>query len=1502
MIERFTLTALPLTSAEDRPFHVSLHIAPRVDDPEPGLLLGDCPLFASFTQRLLGAEIVLLDETRSPISAEPLLSQADSELWPKLFPPDLPVRAPGTDTFENRKWQSFPVREVHDTARTVAVLSMFESPVDPPRPFGSVLGRAMLEHLSPDLADMPLEEVAALLEGGVRGRYVEASGYDERAFHPALDRLLARTNGGAYRTPKPTFGDLLVQLHQTRRFYERPDLDEPGIERPSSSAKPAWQPPSPEPDFHERLAHFADLPELLRKVGLVIDLRVHDLARLRKARTVEGFIELPDALGAAEPLITPLERRGEALLTRPRGKDWLAGRLRLGDRDRFATLILDSDGSALKLDRFLWSLPRMMRIEANGDPISAALPALRAEGFTVARTAKLEEVGAQLARTREMLTDRSAGRPSRVSTEDVTRGFRVEVYDATEARWFSLHERLLDVRVKGVEAPVLDAVPSTGAIGVSNLVETPGVEGAPVKLHEGLFGWSGWSLAAPRPGPRVRNAGNKEVVEPSEPFPAPASGVISQSRVALGTLPRLRFGRSYAFRAWSVDLAGNSPDQKTLAASNPSPAGNQLFKSAQALAPKLRAPAKSAALAALRELAPAAPTQAPVQLRNTSPVVNADVRVTGVAAVDRMVGARLGTRLRRAAPPIPRASQVQQALRPFRERFELEQRPRWTAEELARLAEATSGAGATLDVVADTVTPLTTFLRWEPVLPPVAVARHRFSEAESIHHLVIRSGVEPGEDGALAVVAPDAYAASAKSGFPELELAFRATSERHLAPPKGSQMLAELHGRFDGAIGADGPARSKLLAVALRDDGTLLDLDVVDIADPAKQIAQTGVRIDAGPEVARPLTDLEKLPRGNALKKGEYVVHDADELRLPYLPDPLARGVALIFPDAGRDVPLAGLLAVDGMRADYGGDWPELEPYRLVLSSGDTLAAAVEGRRITIAMPPGYKLRMRVSSALDDAGLAVLAQWNALPEPARHISLVRDAARDGWLYALTPGEEIVLVHAVPRPLQRPVATVLLPARDPADVAVRLAGIVNCHAPSTERLDCEAQWTEMVDDVTQPEARQEKRFGTAFSVAIEESEEAVILGGREPGAESSGTPVTVQVPGLGSVRVHPARHDLPDTRHRMIDYSFRATTRFREYFPTPMLADPDARSAAGPVVRLSVPSSAKPVAPVVQSVLPLFRWEEGTEPAQPFAFRRSRQAGLRIYLERPWFSSGEGELLGVLLGGELATAGFTSQWGADPIWLQAGPRQRAIGVELEDFWSALGYDDTAGPNPRVQRPVTLPLDELGGKRSVTALGYRPEYQPSRRLWFVDVSIAPGASVWSFVRLAIARYQPQSLPGLALSPVVLCDFAQLAPERTAIVSRPSDSTARVIVTGPTGIRPGSRRELADLATLIRRNHRLLARLQRRNEAIDTDLGWNDVSVTELAPSGIGDDGRIGWNATVPLTEALPPRLPGTNSKWRIQVEEYEGLEADPQPFTYGSAPRMEWRLVYADSITL
>jgi hypothetical protein len=880
--------------------------------------------------------------------------------------------------------------------------------------------------------------------------------------------------------------------------------------------------------------------------------------------------------------------------------------------------------------------------------------------------------------------------------------------------------------------------------------------------------------------------------------------------------------------------------------------------------------------------------------------------VTGVASVDGLIGSRLAARAKRQATAPTRQQLVENAARPLLTEADLDESGRWSIEMLRPLAEVelardVAGLAPDLNILTNTVTPLLPFLRWDPVAPPVVVARHPFSEAESIRHLVIRSGVEPSDSGEPTLIDPDSYAAATMAAHPLLDLQWRGKSERHLAPPKSHQMQCELHGCFDAALGSASEAvRTRQLALALRDDGTLLDLSVSALDDPhAPPTPQPGVSLARAPSVTGTPTDLATMARGASLNPGEYVVHDTDQLRLPYLPDPLAAGLTLRFSDAADDVALPPLLNLEAMRTDYRGAWPEAEPYRLILTGGAALDGRVEGNSITIAMPPGHKLRMRLSSALRREALALLGIWGAVPAALQGNDLLAEAAADGWLWALTPAEDVTLVHAVPRPVEAPVPALILPLRGPGDTGTALIGVVNCHAPSTERVDVEARWTEWRDDLAQPGPTTEDKFSVACSIHVGETEDPFVLGAEDGSAS---------IPGLGTVLSHKARHEFGDTRHRSISYVLRGTTRFQEYFPPALIASPDARSIVGPATRLSVPSSAAPSVPRVHSILPLFRWDEETEPDQPFAIRRRRRSGLRLYLERPWFTSGEGELLGILLGGAKEAAKFGSLWGADPVWLQRGPKTRSLGLTVEDLWSASGFDGQPGPHPRVMPLANVPTAEKAGPIGV--LGYVPEFSDDRGLWFVDVAIAPEAAYWPFVRLSVARYQPNSLPGLELSSSVRCDYAQLTPERTMIVGRPDSRAVRVTVSGPTGLRELDERRLqadasdgaAVLAALINRNHRLIAKLERRQPEIASDLGWRVDRITELAPAGIGDDGSVTWLGRIDLPEAIEPARPGQNDDWRVTVEEWEGIEADPQPFRIEGPPTTAWRLIYADRVRL
>ena len=232
------------------------------------------------------------------------------------------------------------------------------------------------------------------------------------------------------------------------------------------------------------------------------------------------------------------------------------------------------------------------------------------------------------------------------------------------------------------------------------------------------------------------------------------------------------------------------------------------------------------------------------------------------------------------------------------------------------------------------------------------------------------------------------------------------------------------------------------------------------------------------------------------------------------------------------------------------------------------------------------------------------------------------------------------MHAVPRPLEAPRPTALNPARPgEGSTEVTFFGAVDVHGPSTEQLTAEAPWEDPVDDLSL-DGPSTQRFGAvAFTTRIHEEEDLAVLFPAPPVTRppqpAPPQDVGVNVPGFGPVWVHGVRQQLGDTRHHLIDYRFRASTRFREYFDVAALIPrstptPTRRSspwttgrAWWPANNAQYPSSARPAPPIVHSVLPLLRWDEGTEPEQPVALLRRRRGGVRIYLERSWFSSGDG---------------------------------------------------------------------------------------------------------------------------------------------------------------------------------------------------------------------------------------------------------------------------------------
>lgn len=1572
---RFLCTALPHSLADDATFHVSVFVTHRLVPEAPDATLGTFPAAAGWVATLTTGTLRLLASNAPGGIATRRVSKPSATAWVAVFPPDTPVEGFRTPDVSEADWVSYPADSVGEHALQLHHASALGAPLTPPGLADNpalegiwstyrelmpgvreLLGPHSGQKAERDAALLRQKTSAALatLGGKRRGEdgYASTAEPWTSAIEILLDpehsgddeRLTAYLDGLVEAGERPDDPSLraLVDAHATRRFYQREQTDY-AAEPTEDATTPRPEPPVP--DFHDRAASFGSTPVLLRRLGLVVDVAVDDpgdRALLAKSRWIAAELEPAPGVDAVRqaPPRTWCESDGERFQAVSTNA-WSGGALPLGDPDRFVVLDLDPDASGLKLEQHLRTLPRTLASELNGDPASGSPASLRATGFSVARVDRVDATRSQVTRAEgfEAVDDGPGVQGPDLVYDDVVRGLRLEVWDDRTEQWHSLHERRVDVTAGGT--PVLADELDVGFLQLSGLNSVPG-ETDTYYLHQVLAGWDGWSLSAPRPGKVIVHgdgvngpAGEELVLD--EPPDDPHTHVHIRSRVAPGTLPWLRFGWEYSFRIRGVDLAGNAvplppPPAPADADAVTIAAGRQLSRLRRAYAARDASGLLSGVRqAVLDRLPPPDPgrdlvevigevgdalTKAQERVAREAHLPSARTRVqipaaarTGVKDVDDILRARLAARSdARATSPAQvdrdtvavAVAALARSQDTWRARPNLDVDPERFARVIDRVGSGRLSPGAIkvpgvelpppptgAPATAPVVTTPRPFLRWSPVPPPTFVPVHGYQPGESAHRLVIRHGVP---------------------------------SERHVVPPKTSQLEAEQHGCFDDAIGSPDPdVHATLYPTALKERGTLQDEWIPSSADANVTVQQPGIELaarpGANPATLVTLADITA-ERDTPLGEGQYVVHDTPRLVLPYLPDPLAVGVALVFYDAGDPhvLPEPRVLQTVVLPYDLDEEWPDLVPLRLVVEPGPTLGARREGHVVHIAVPPGEQVRVAVSSSLTADGLEVMGMWRthlaSQPgvDPAVR-AVLADAAARGWCWWLTPSIDARLVHAVPRPVHPPeIEALKVVVRPPGLPVAALAGVVDVHGPSTERLVVQASWEEWVDDITADAPARVARQDVVTSSPVQVDERFGLLHLFDA--------VIPGVAGGEPVVSHRAIQTFADTHHRRVSYAARGVTRYAEFFePAELPADSDPTLLGAPV-ELTVASSARPAAPEVTDVIPLLTWDTETEPDHPFALRRRRRSGVRIWLDRPWYSSGDGELLGVVLGGTDVPATSASAWAKEPTMVTGTPPSTRVlplvtAAELVRELVAGEVVDEQPDRP-VLPPAPIGLVDLEGAPTATVVGYRPEYHPGRRQWFVDVAMDPGKAVWPFVRLAVARYQPDSITGCHLSPVVMTDWAQPLPERLATVSRPDAGGVRVTLTGHIALSRFPRRgsvttPATDLDAVLALSREVLATVQRRPGGEATgDLAWEDVVRVRVPLVGLDPESQlVTWSAGVPLDDLDEPvevATPGTSETVRVLIEEVEHLDADPDTGPKTGTPGVADRVVYADAIPL
>ncbi|HEX7276090.1 MAG TPA: hypothetical protein VF244_01830, partial [Acidimicrobiales bacterium] len=329
------------------------------------------------------------------------------------------------------------------------------------------------------------------------------------------------------------------------------------------------------------------------------------------------------------------------------------------------------------------------------------------------------------------------------------------------------------------------------------------------------------------------------------------------------------------------------------------------------------------------------------------------------------------------------------------------------------------------------------------------------------------------------------------------------------------------------------------------------------------------------------------------------------------------------------------------------------------------------------------------------------------------------------------------------------------------------------------------------------------------------------------------------------------------------------------FLVPPIVRPGPDETLDPVV-LSIKSSALPAAPEVVYVVPTFRWEATSGPQIGTHTSKRFGRGLRVYLERPWWSSGEGELLGVILNPtsevenppSSAREQVLTRVGVDPVFRSTSTDLAELTLFALPDAKLAGIGDGDG----------LPLPGTAG--TVFVSGHEVGFDAGRDLWCCDIQVVT-PSYYPFIKLGLCRFQPESLDGMHLSPAVVTDFCQLTPDRSVTVvpvAGPPPGRRHVTVTGQSYDRAGGTNVLA----LVRVSIEVL------DANIDNELGWSAIGkAVDLARQPDVDDNSV-WTGVVTVPS-------GPQGKKRLVIEEFERHR-------FGESAATADRLVFTDIIPL
>jgi len=1294
--------------------------------------------------KLIDADFQFKLHNGTVLDAELLEENIDTDFFENIFHNDIKVDDfKDEDDISKKNMFTFPVKHINDfvlkTYREVAVQSPTQkiSPevfIDENK-FGAI-SRMKLDVQTLEEVEAP-QRVAPIKAEQL---YFKNDNDDQKLrTEVRRDKFLRFTK---QMQPKNDF----VQLRQ----FHKIDKNVVTRNKPVQIEKPRFE-------FHDITAVVNSYPQILRKLGLVLDF----LIPYDKSIPNSGHISL--VINAME-----FDEEGTTVSVPPTAYNITANGFYIGDKndsifekgfvkintDQFSVVQIDADGTALKTNNmaenkvlqiaqfyevkaelFKSRALKIKQVEEPEPPEDEGLPYMRSAGIAITKNGMAEHLYKSIQTNIELKQAFAATSVQKIELKqeklkrvggnldnlqlqqqpaiqnlvlkmkvpqkvlystDVIQGYRMDIaYEDDPNRWYSLHQRHDDYTwydEQNNPNTVPDIAPDEGFIQLG-IAEDPN-DPDDVFVSETLARWEGWSLSVRKPGYAINEAedfdGNDDEkrdfvyksktqeIKKYEFDPDLEFKVNAQSKIVPGTLPKLRFGRSYRVRVRAVDLAGNS---------------------------------------------------VPINHLSESP------------------------------------------LQTIRENIR--------------------------------------YMRYEPLASPIVLVGNELKDGEFLESLVIRSNF-------------DQSSSDYENTHPVNGDTLDAFSQRYLLPPKNSQLMAETHGKFEQAFQNNPAAAQEIYNIITGHEGLYQqdeknkekiyqpsEVEIIYLPDPmAAGVAlfvaegyETTHSQDFEPrmfsffsnsEIRPNKTNSVEIPDDwyNAqgirirLEEGEQNTSwdAAQRIFTVYLPKGIRTKIK--FSTFWREEDLKQLSAIwEMMVNDNPGNIGELE--ELALSGQHWMISPTREMELVHAVQQPVDAPVIEELIPDrdyDTTFALIntrfdihgestekvefqAKWTEPHDDGISVKIKEKSGRNSIHDVLINyHDDVVTKGTIPEPEE-----------------VKKVPIENLKVQPILRI--QPRTMRNFEAEPQPKARKVNQMFQVRNTEFKQLQRTKVSA-RQNLAQKVRYDIQSTKFGfvkLMNLRIKPLEHHFGDTKHRWVDYKLVAASRYREYFDKILDANSDLTTTRESEwkERVNILSSARPKAPEIEYIVPTFEWRK-SQTAD--AVRHQRMGGgLRIYLKRPWYSSGDDEMLAVLLPDAnnnirsfvSASPGYSSEythWGIDPILYGSKPDN--VSPQITDFRM----------NPVIDSKLQYP-----GKPGALAkaVAYPVHFDQERQLWFCDLAIDPKQMYFPFVRLFIARYQPHSVreenSDVCLSPVIVAKMTQLVPDRQSTLRfKKDDQNSKFTIT--------------------------------------------------------------------------------------------------------------------------